>query len=238
MDQQSSSQYGRAGCGWLREGRYSERGDIDLDQCGAARPGILIEVEHSAEPHERLVFMSDPPRREAVALFHDASALEAALAALDHAGFGPERVSLLASCDTVEKKLGHRFRKVAELEDNAAAPRVAYVPPEEAARSRNYLIGALSYVAASFGLILASSGGLVPMILAATGAGGTVASVGAALKWLVGHEHARDYEEQLKCGGLLLWIQLKNHGEAELAVEILRHHAGSDLHVRIMTPQV
>ena len=158
--------------------------------------------------------MNNTLHREAVALFHDEAALEDALAALRRDGFGPERISLLASCDAVEEKLGRRFRKIADLEDNASAPRVAYVPAGDAAASDNAAIGALTYVAASLGLILASSGGLVPMILAATAAGGTVASVGEALKWLVGHEHARVHEEQLKCGGLLLWVRLDAAREA------------------------
>jgi hypothetical protein len=178
--------------------------------------------------------MNDTSHREAVALFRDEDSLDRALAALQRAGFGQERVSLLASCDAVEAKLGHRLRKVAELEDDGRAPRVAYVPAEDAAESRNTTIGALTYVAASLGLILASSGGLVPMILAATAAGGTVASVGEALKWLVGHEHARAHEEQLKCGGLLLWVRLEAAGEAKRVVAILRRHGGSDVHLHRM----
>lgn len=182
-------------------------------------------------------FMNDREVREAVALFHDDASLGGALAELSRSGFGPERIALLASCDTVEAKLGHRFRKVADLEDDARAPRVAYVPAEDENRSENSLIGALTYVAASFGLILASSGGLVPMLLAATAAGGAVASVGEALKWLVGHEHARTYEDQLKCGGLLLWVRVENDAEAKAAVDILRRQAGSDIHLHARTPR-
>lgn len=180
--------------------------------------------------------MTEKPLREAVALFNDEASLRGALAALSRSGFGLERIALLASCDTVEAKLGHRFRKVAELEDDAGTPRVAYLPTEDATESQNSLIGALAYVAASFGLILASSGGLAPMILAATAAGGGVASVGEALKWLVGYEHARTYEEQLKCGGLLIWVQVDDDRDAETAVEILRHNAGSDVHLHTLKP--
>lgn len=172
--------------------------------------------------------------REAVALFSDERKLQAALAELTRRGFGTERFSLLASCDAIEAKLGHRFRKVADLEDNARVPRVAFVPKEIEQGSENSLIGALTYVAASFGLILASSGGLAPMILAATAAGGTVASAGEALKWLVGHEHHRVYEEQLKCGGLLVWVRVDNDQEAKSAVEILRRHSGGDVHLHTL----
>jgi hypothetical protein len=178
--------------------------------------------------------MTEKPLREAVAAFQDEASFQSALAELTRSGFGPEQIALLASCDVVEKKLGHRFRKVAELEDNASAPRIAYVPAGDAAESQTSLIGALTYVAASFGLILASSGGLVPMILAATAAGGAVASVGETLRWLVGHEHARAYEEQLKCGGLLLWVRTGDESAAQKAAGILRRHSGSDVHVHTL----
>ncbi len=175
--------------------------------------------------------MAEALIREAVAVFQDEASLQGAVAALRDAGFGPDKVALLASCETVEKKLGHRFRKVSELEDNLVAPRVAYLPVEEA--TENFLIGALTYVAASFGLILASSSGLAPMIVAATAAGGAVASVGEALKWLAGHEHGRAYEEQLKWGGLL-WVRVDNDRDASMAVELLRRHAGSDVHLHTL----
>jgi hypothetical protein len=180
--------------------------------------------------------MNEEPLREAVALFHDEAAFESALAALGRAGFAPDRVSLLASCEAVEAKLGQRFRKVAELEDAAATPRVAYVPAEEKGQSQSSLIGALSFVAASFGLILASSGGLAPMILAATAAGSAVASVAEALKWLVGHEHARAYEEELKCGGLLLWVRVEDELDAKLAAETLKQHGAADVHLHTVVP--
>jgi hypothetical protein len=169
--------------------------------------------------------------REAVALFHDAAAFEQAVAELVAHGIPAERIAMLASCDAVEAKFGHRLRKTAQLEDMAEAPRVAYVPAGEESERRSWLIGALSYVAASFGLILASSAGLVPMILAGTAAGGAIATVGEVVKRLVGHQRADRYEEQLKCGGILLWVQLDDSRDARSAIRILRGRGGEDIHL-------
>ena len=54
---------------------------------------------------------------EAVAVFHDVSSLDAAVDDLRQAGFRRSDISLLASEDAIEQKLGHRYERVEELED-------------------------------------------------------------------------------------------------------------------------
>ena len=71
------------------------------------------------EQHKRVV-------REAVAVFHDVSDLDAAVQELRAAGFAKDDISLLASEEAVARKLGHRYERVEELEDDPEAPRVAY----------------------------------------------------------------------------------------------------------------
>ena len=58
--------------------------------------------------------------REAVAAFDDAAALEQAVYALERQGFDRAAFSLLADEATVEQKLGHRYRQVAEMEAQEA----------------------------------------------------------------------------------------------------------------------
>ena len=70
------------------------------------------------------------------------------------------------------------------------------------------------------------------MLIAATAAGGAVASVGEALKWLVGHGHARRFEEQLKCGGLLIWVRVDSEAQTQAIISMLRERGGDDVHLR------
>ncbi len=175
--------------------------------------------------------MPSETSREVVAIFHDETAMERALAALQDLGIGPDAIDMLASCETVESKLGHRFKNVSELEE-APVPRVAYVPTAGEHEFQHTLIGALTYVATGFGLILASSTGLAEMLIAATAAGGAVATAGGALSWLVGHRHAHKLLEQLKCGGLLIWVRVANDSQAQAVVAALKAHGGDDVHVR------
>lgn len=167
---------------------------------------------------------------EVVALFQAEADFGHALSVLIEEGVAAERINLLASCDTVEKKLGSRYTRIADLADRADAPRVAYMPAGENDQCQHTVIGALTFVAAAFGLMLASSGGLAAMIVAATAAGGTVASVGEVLKWLVGQDHSRLHEEQLARGGLLLWVRADTAEEANSVKAVLEREGGEDVH--------
>jgi len=64
--------------------------------------------------------------REAVAVFDDPQKLEDAVFALETHGFDRAAFSLLADEATVERKLGYRYKRVAEMEDLAKAPRETF----------------------------------------------------------------------------------------------------------------
>ena len=62
--------------------------------------------------------------REAVGVFGDADAMQNAIEELLSSAFTHADLSLLASEETVDKKLGHKYKKVTEIEDDAAVPLV------------------------------------------------------------------------------------------------------------------
>ena len=70
------------------------------------------------------------PIREAVGVFDSAESLEAAIDELQSSGFDRVELSLLAGEHAVEAKLGHAYRRVQELEDEARVPRTAFVSTE------------------------------------------------------------------------------------------------------------
>ena len=61
--------------------------------------------------------------REVVAVFHDAAQLEAAVEALDRAGFVQTNISIMADSKAVSEKLGHRFEPIEEMEEDPNVPR-------------------------------------------------------------------------------------------------------------------
>ena len=107
--------------------------------------------------------------REAVGVFKSAENLQAAIDDLLQSGFHRAELSLLASEQAVEEKLGHQYRKVSSFADDPLIPRAAYVSPEAIGGAEGGLIGVLMYVGAmaAAGAIVASGGTLTAVIVGA-----------------------------------------------------------------------
>lgn len=171
--------------------------------------------------------------REAVGVFKTADTLQEAIDDLMSSGFDRAELSLLAGEHTVEEKLGHKYQKVAQLEDSTIAPRCCYVSTESIGDAEGGLIGGLLYVGAvaAAGAIVASGGTLAGAILGAALAGGAGGLIGTVLAKLVGDHHAHHLQEQLDHGGLLLWVRTRDAEHEKRAVDILKKHSGRDVHV-------
>ena len=178
--------------------------------------------------------------REAGGVFHDAGTFQEAVDELLSTGFDRAELSLLAGEHAVTEKLGHMYEKVAAFEDDASIPRVAYVSPESIGDAEGALIGGLMYVGAGLALvpIVASGGALATAIIGTALAGGAGGLIGGVLARWVGKRHAHYLQEQLERGGLLLWVRVRDAAHEARAVEILRRHAGDDIHVHTLPVEV
>lgn len=180
----------------------------------------------------------EPPEseQEAVGLFHDRAAFSDAVDDLLNSGFDQSEISVLAKEGTVRQHLGHDYSSTSELEDDFAAPRTTYVPPETVGNAKGGIIAAMVYVPAMIGtLIVAASGGSVLAIVAvAVVSGGLGGSFGSWLAARVGREHADRFAEHLERGGLLLWVRTRDEKHQALAVAILRRHSGADVHIHTL----
>lgn len=171
--------------------------------------------------------------REAVGIFHQADDLQNAIDELLTSGFHRAELSLLASEQAVDEKLAHRYKKVAALADDPTVPRAVYVSPEAIGGSQGGLIGGLMYVGAAVagGAIVASGGTLLAAVSAAAMAGGLGGFIGAILAKWVGDHHAQYLQDQIDRGGLLLWVRTQDAGDEKRAIEVLRKHSGTEVHV-------
>lgn len=171
--------------------------------------------------------------REAVGVFDTKDAFQDAIDELLSSGFDRADLSLLASVEAVEEKLGDRSFRRLELEDNPAAPRADYVSPEAVGAEEGGLIGGLAYLGgvAAAGLIAIAGGPLTAILVGAAVAGGAGGLVGVRLAEVVGHRRARYFQRQLERGGLLLWVRAWSPRQEAQAVEILTRHSGRDVHV-------
>ena len=171
--------------------------------------------------------------REAVGVFETEEALQVAIDDLLSHGFDRAEISLLAASESVEQKLGHAYRKVAEVEDDISAPRIAYVAEEDVGAAEGAVIGGLIYVGALAGMIpvVASGGALAAALAGLVIGGGGGAALGTVLARLIGKEHGEYVADQIEHGGLALWVRTWNTGDERRAVQILKAHSGKDVHL-------
>src|SRR5205823_3031986 len=151
-------------------------------------------------PSERELIMAEQMVREAVGVFQNADSLQTAVDELLSRGFDRSTLSLMATGDTIERELGHRYRRVEEMADDPNAPHVAYVGVDSPVTGQGAAAAALAYIgacAAAAGVV-ASGGALALTIAAAVGAGAGGGAIGALLARYIAGQHARRLQEQLE----------------------------------------
>mgnify|MGYP003625709854 FL=1 len=169
--------------------------------------------------------------KEAVGIFDSEEKLQAAIDDLLSHGFDRAEISVLAPVAAVEEKLGHRFKSVAELEDDPEAMTTAYVPVETIGDAEGAVIGVLMYVGAFAGIVLVASGGALAAALAALALGGSGTAIGVALARFIKQHHADHIADQLEKGGILLWVRTWDQKDEEKAVKLLSAHSAHDVHI-------
>lgn len=177
--------------------------------------------------------------REAVGVFHSPEELQAAIDELLATGFHRAELSLLATVKAVDEKLGHRYHKISSAADDPVIPRAAYISPEAIGGAEGGLISVLMYVGAmaAAGAIVASGGTLAAAIIGAALSGGAGGFIGTLLAEWLGEEHSRHLQEQVERGGLLLWVRTWDASDEKRAMEILKKHSGSHVHVHNLPAQ-
>jgi hypothetical protein len=175
----------------------------------------------------------DDAVRGAVGLFHNEIAIRDAVDELLLSGFDRADLSVLAGDRTIQRRLGHRYMKVTELEDLPLLAAQPYVGPDSRTEASGVLIGGPFYVGAcaAAAAIVASGGSLLTVLLGVAAAGGAGGAIGAAIVKYIGRRHARYLESHLNRGGLLLWVHTDHPEHERSACEILRRHSAEDAHL-------
>jgi hypothetical protein len=163
-------------------------------------------------------------------VFDDVANLDAAVEQLKQAGFKKDDISLLATEDAVARKLGHRYERVEELEDDPQAPRTAYKTRASIGDSEGMIVGSLTYLppVVAAGTVVASAGVVAAAVTGTAIAGALIGTVLA--RWLDQH-HAEHLQEQLDRGGLLLWVRTPDEDAQRRALAVLTRHSAHDVHI-------
>ncbi|KAA9004991.1 hypothetical protein [Histidinibacterium aquaticum] len=176
--------------------------------------------------------------KEAVAVFDAPDDLFAAIDAIRNAGFSRADISVLADEKAIEAKLHDAFWKAEELEDNPEAPRRAYISEEAFGAAEGALIGAPLYVGAfiALGAIAAPALPLSAAVAALVVGGGAGAGLGALLAKRVGDRHAEYLKNQVRHGGLILWVRTDSDEKEKKALAVLNGLSAHDVHLNDWVP--
>jgi len=170
---------------------------------------------------------------EAVGVFDSFEDLQQAVYDLHLVGFSRHDMSLLGSQKALEAKLGRAYWRADEIEDDPHAPRAHFVSEEAMGELEGAIAGGFfflgSYIAMAVLLTPAST--LAASIAAIAIGGGPAAVIGTLLARRAGKHHKDYYENQIRHGGILLWVRVKDKEREEKAVNILKGHSGRDVHV-------
>lgn len=174
---------------------------------------------------------------EAVGVFDTFEALQAAFYDLRSVGFHHSDISLLGSQQVLEEKLGKAYWRAPDLEDDPRAPRAHFVSEEAIGELEGAIAGGFffvgSYIAMAAMLTPAST--LAASIAAIAIGGGPSAVIGTLLARRAAQHHKDYYENQIRHGGILMWVRCRDAEHEELAVKVMKGHSGRDVHVHPWT---
>jgi VIT1/CCC1 family predicted Fe2+/Mn2+ transporter len=173
--------------------------------------------------------------REVVGVFDSLDKLQSAIDDLLTGGFDRSEISLLAEDEAARDKIG--AKRVEELEDSAAAPRIPYIETESLNEGKASLVGLLFYVGALVGAIAVwtARGNFAESIAAGVLTGLGASLLGILFSKLIGGRQRRWVKAQLARGGLLLWARTWTKEGERAAIEIMQRHGGRDVHPHTAT---
>jgi hypothetical protein len=170
--------------------------------------------------------------REAVGIFPDEASLRSAADALLIAGFDRSSLALLADQRLVEARLGHACESITELEDDPEVPTRHYVGIDSRVEGESAIVGGCVYAAAilAVGIVAAANGTTVEALIAAAIVGGIAGLIGyAVVRWLE-RRHSRHLVDQVRRGGIPLWVGASGPEQEQRAIDILQRHGASHVH--------
>ncbi len=170
---------------------------------------------------------------EAVGVFDSVETLQAAIYDLRASGFSRYDISLLGDKEAMVEKLGSAYWRAADLEDNPDAPRAAFVSEEAIGELEGAVAGGFFFIGSAIAMtaLLTPLSTLAGSIAAIAIGGGPAGVVGALLARRLGNHHKDYYADQIRQGGILLWVRTSDKDKEDIAVKILNGHSGRDVHI-------
>ena len=213
------------------------RSDFDrwLADMRARHPATSAALQPSAVPPEQTSAAGpdNDAAREAVGVFPDPDALEAAVDALEVSGFDRAAISVLPTDEKAREQVARFYRTIKDVEDGGRTPRAAFVSKDSRTEGEAAVFGVPIYMGGLAGAAaVAATGGALAFAIGVTILGSAAgAGLGAILAAAIAHHHTAQIQDQLKKGGLVLWVSVETTDAERRAVATLKKTGARDIHV-------
>ena len=171
--------------------------------------------------------------REVVGVFRDLPSAQEAVEQLQSSGFNRADISTLARMNVVESTLGHALTDIREMEDDPKAERSVFISRRSLGDAEGLLIAAGIYLGAVVGAGFSAAAGASDqgIILAVVILGGVGALLGYAIAHWLGTRYDHWFGEQLRRGGIVVWVTVHSAEQDQRALGIMRSTGARDVHV-------
>lgn len=171
--------------------------------------------------------------REVLGYFHNATAFETAVAAVEAAGTPRDAINMMASHDAVQDKLPQHFRQGAEIDTDLHRPQPIYWDRDEIAADQRIAVGLPVYIGGlGAGLAVVATGGTLALAaLIAAGGAAAGAGLGTLLARYIGKHHAEFLAEQLAMGALAVTVEVADDRQEEHITTLLRENGAESVQV-------
>jgi hypothetical protein len=171
-------------------------------------------------------------QREVVGVLPDAQALEAAVDALESAGFVRPAISVLCAGAQKPPSMDGLHRTAEQIADDPDAPREAFVSSDSRTEIKTLAIAVPGQIGAFAGLwaSMATGGALAAALGAALLGGGVGVGAAALLVHAVSKHHARAMHDQLAEGGAIIWVATPDEDSERRAKQALEQSGANAIH--------
>lgn len=171
--------------------------------------------------------------KEVVGVFSDSGSLEAAIGELELSGFDRAALSVLATGKKAKEEIDRFYSTLKDIEDGDNVTKGPFVSQHSRVEGETAAVGIPLLICGMAGAVaVAASGGALAFAIAAAivfGAGG--AGLGGILASTISDGHEARVRDQLKMGGLILWVSATTEEAQKRAVTVLSKMGASDIHV-------
>jgi hypothetical protein len=169
--------------------------------------------------------------RQVVGIFGGDQELQKAIGSLGSSSFDRRDISVLGCSSEVLRRCGLSHKNLREIVDSPRTPRSINIAPEEMGIAEGLVVSLAMLVGVFISLFLLRSL-TTPKVAGAAMIGGMLGiAIGLYLINIIDNLRSRRLEEQIKRGGLVLWVSASNKKKEKMAAKILRKHGASNVHL-------